>query len=98
VSKPHDPHDSDGPRQRPGPPHQATPPSPTHPPAPPSNSELRLERSRRLAEDRLAEVREAVVEEAGRVPRNATLVLAGLAAAVGFALAFRRRRRRDREG
>ncbi|HYL06817.1 MAG TPA: hypothetical protein VE075_12300 [Thermoanaerobaculia bacterium] len=65
------------------------------PPRPPEDdTELRLEQSRRLAEARLAEVREAVVEEAGRVPRNATLVLAGLAAAVGFALAFRGRRRR----
>ena len=62
----------------------------------PEDVELRLEQSRRLAEERLAEVREAVVEEAGRVPRNATLVLAGLAAAVGFALAFRGRRRRAR--
>ena len=63
---------------------------------PRSEAELRLEESRRLAEERLAEVREAVAEEAGRVPRNATLVLVGLAAAVGFALAFRSRRRRLR--
>ena len=62
---------------------------------PQSDAELRLAQSRRLAEERLAEVKEAVVEEAGRVPRNATLVLVGLAAAVGFALAFRGRRRRD---
>jgi len=41
-------------------------------------------------------VREAVAVEAGRVPRNATLVLAGLVAAVGVALALRRRRRRRR--
>jgi hypothetical protein len=59
-------------------------------------AELRLAQSRRLAEEKLAEVREAVAEEAGRVPRNATLVLAGLAAAAGFALAVRSRRRRAR--
>jgi hypothetical protein len=63
---------------------------------PRSEAELRLEQSRRLAEERLAEVREAVAEEAGRVPRNATLLLVGLAAAVGFALAVRRRRRSPR--
>ncbi len=63
---------------------------------PQREAELRLAESRRLAEERLAEVREAVVEEAGRVPRNATLLIAGLAAAVGFALAFRGRRRRAR--
>jgi len=61
-----------------------------------SAAEQRIDQSRRLAEERLAEVREAVAVEAGRVPRNATLVLAGLAAAVGFALALRRRRRRRR--
>jgi len=59
-------------------------------------AELEIEQSRRLAEDRLAEVREAVAVEAGRVPRNATLVLAGLAAAAGLALALRIRRRRGR--
>ncbi|HVR07703.1 MAG TPA: hypothetical protein VMW75_06605 [Thermoanaerobaculia bacterium] len=69
---------------------------PEQPERPEDTAELRLERSRRLAEEKLAEVRDAVVEEAGRVPRNATLVLAGLAAAVGFALAFRGRRRRSR--
>jgi hypothetical protein len=61
-----------------------------------SAAEQRIELSRRLAEERLAEVREAVAEEVGRVPRQATLVLAGLAAALGFALAMRRRRRRRR--
>jgi hypothetical protein len=59
-------------------------------------SQLRLEESRRIAEERLAEVREAVAAEAGRVPRNATLLMVGLAAAAGFALAFRARRRRAR--
>ena len=61
-----------------------------------SDFELRIEQSRRRAEERLAEVREAVAEEVGRVPRNATLLLAGVAAAVGFALAMRGRRRRSR--
>jgi len=90
VSKPEDP-------GRPGQsPHLARPEGPEGPERPESDAELRLERSRRLAEEKLAEVRDAVVEEAGRVPRNATLVLAGLAAAVGFALAFRGRRRRSR--
>jgi len=51
---------------------------------------------RRLAEERLAEVREAVATEAGRVPRNATLVAIGLAAAAGLALALRGRLRRGR--
>jgi len=61
-----------------------------------SEAELQIEESRRLAEERLAEVREAVAIEAGRVPRNATLVVIGLAAAAGLALAFRGRRRRGR--
>ena len=59
-------------------------------------AELEIEQSRRLAEERLAEVRDAVAVEAGRVPRNATLVVAGLAAAAGLALALRLRRRRGR--
>lgn len=59
-------------------------------------AELQIEESRRLAEERLAEVREAVATEAGRVPRNATLVAIGLAAAAGLALALRGRRRRGR--
>ena len=59
-------------------------------------SELQIEESRRLAEERLAEVREAVAVEVGRVPRNATLVVVGLAAAAGLALALRGRRRRGR--
>jgi hypothetical protein len=59
-------------------------------------SELEIEQSRRAAEERLAEVREAVAAEVGRVPRNATLVMAGLAAAAGLALALRIRRRRGR--
>ncbi len=59
-------------------------------------SELQIEESRRLAEERLAEVREAVATEVGRVPRNATLVVVGLAAAAGLALALRGRRRRGR--
>jgi hypothetical protein len=61
-------------------------------------SELRLEQSRRLAEQRLAEVRWAVEREAGRVPRNATLLLAGVVAVVaaGLALALRGRRRARR--
>ena len=58
-----------------------------------SAAELRLEQSRRAAERRLAEVRSAVEREAGRVPRNAALVVAGIVAcAAGFALALRRRR------
>jgi hypothetical protein len=57
-------------------------------------AELRLETSRRIAEERLAEVRSAVGNEVGRVPRNASLLLVGLAAAAGFALALRSRRRR----
>jgi hypothetical protein len=61
-----------------------------------SAAELEIEQSRRLAEERLAEVRDAVAVEAGRVPRNATLVVAGLAAAAGLALALRLRRRRGR--
>jgi len=61
-----------------------------------SAAELDIEQSRRLAEERLAEVRDAVAVEAGRVPRNATLVVAGLAAAAGLALALRFRRRRGR--
>ena len=59
-------------------------------------TELQIEESRRLAEERLAEVREAVAVEAGRVPRNAMLVAIGLAAAAGLALALRGRRRRGR--
>jgi hypothetical protein len=59
-------------------------------------TELQIEESRRLAEERLAEVREAVATEAGRVPRNATLIAIGLAAAAGLALALRGRRRRGR--
>ncbi len=57
-------------------------------------AELRLERSRRLVEERLAEVRSAVECEVGRVPRNASLLLIGVAAAAGLALAVRRHRRR----
>jgi hypothetical protein len=62
------------------------------------DSELRLEQSRRLAEQRLAEVRSAVEREAGRVPRNATLLLAGVVAVVaaGLALTLRGRRRARR--
>jgi hypothetical protein len=59
-------------------------------------AELQIEESRRLAEERLTEVREAVASQAGRVPRNATLVVIGLAAAAGLALALRGRRRHGR--
>jgi hypothetical protein len=65
------------------------------------DSELRLEQSRRVAEQRLAEVRSAVERGAGRVPRNASLLLAGVAAVAvagiaGLTLAVRGRRRRAR--
>jgi hypothetical protein len=64
-------------------------------------TELRLEQSRRLAEQRLAEVRSAVERQAGRVPRNATLLLAGAAVVgaagiAGLVLALRGRGRRAR--
>ena len=59
-----------------------------------SETERRLEQSRRLVEERLTAVRLAVEDEVGRVPRNASLLLVGVAAAAGLALAVRRRRRR----
>ena len=63
-----------------------------------SETDVRLEQSRRLVEERLTAVRLAVEDEVGRVPRNASLLLIGVAAAAGLALALRRRRqlrRRD---
>lgn len=60
----------------------------------------RLEASRRAAEERLADVRAAVESELGVVPRRGYMVLALLAGAAGFAVAFkglgRRRRKRIR--
>jgi hypothetical protein len=65
------------------------------------DAEARLEQSRRLAEQRLAEVRWAVERGANLVPRNATLLAAGAAALAvagiaGWLLALRGRRRRAR--
>jgi hypothetical protein len=60
-------------------------------------ADLEVAVSRRVAEQRLTELKSAVAEVAGdvaRVPRSAALWMVVLAGAGGFALSFRRRQKR----
>lgn len=60
-------------------------------------AERKLEESRRLAAERMADVKQVIGEEIGWVPKTAPWVLALAAGAGGFALgakALKRRRRR----
>jgi hypothetical protein len=59
-------------------------------------AELRIEQSRREAERRLAELRGAIKSEIGFAPRRKYLLLLLGAGAAGFALAYGRRRARQR--
>ena len=59
--------------------------------------EARVTASRRRVEERLQEIRDAVHEDFGLVPKSAIWVVPALGFTVGFAVAvraFRRRRRR----
>jgi hypothetical protein len=57
-------------------------------------AERQLEESRKLAVTRLAEVKEAVTSEIGWIPKGAPWLLALVAGAGGFAMGFRRKRKR----
>ncbi|HXT19341.1 MAG TPA: hypothetical protein VN811_04780 [Thermoanaerobaculia bacterium] len=72
---------------------------PTEPVEERSEEDLRVEESRRLVEQRLAELRSAAHADLGLVPRSGGWVLPVVGFAVGFGLAvraFRRRRRLQR--
>ena len=62
-----------------------------------SGDDTRVEASRRRVEERLSEIRGALHEDFGLIPRSAVWVVPTLGFAVGFGVAlraFRRRRRR----
>jgi len=58
--------------------------------------DARIEASRRRVEERLADIREALHEDFGLLPKTAAWVLPTLGFAVGFGLAVRAFRRRRR--
>ena len=60
-------------------------------------AEIRLELTRRQAEERLAEVRTAVQTEVGILPKKKYVLLTLAAGAAGFALALRRGKKRSRK-
>ncbi|HSK79367.1 MAG TPA: hypothetical protein VLQ45_23140 [Thermoanaerobaculia bacterium] len=60
-------------------------------------AEIRLELTRRQAEERLAEVRTAVRTEVGILPKKRYVLLTLAAGAAGFALALRRGKKRSRK-
>jgi len=59
-------------------------------------ADRRLEEARREVELRLGELREAVEEELGFLPRRRYWLVAAIAGAAGLALALRRTRKRRR--
>jgi hypothetical protein len=61
-------------------------------------ADQRLEEARRDVELRLGELRTAIEDELGWVPRRKQWLVAVLAGAAGLALALRRRKRKRRLG